>query len=241
MLPEQPDFSRRAQLTEWMDEPCSREQMRACLRDVARVNQWLLAYRPLLTWLDSLDLGRLAEPVRILDVGCGYGDVLRRVEQWARAKGIPVQLMGIDLSADATAIAAEASPMSSAIEWLQADVFAYEPAKRPHLVLSSLFTHHLGNVDVVRFLRWMEERAEMGWFIHDLVRHATPYRLFRLLAWGTRLHPFVQHDGPVSILRAFAPEDWRCLCASAGFAEQDVVIRGYTPGKLCVMRRKPGR
>ena len=41
-----PDFSRRAQLTELMDEPCSREQLRACLRDLARVNRWFMGYRP---------------------------------------------------------------------------------------------------------------------------------------------------------------------------------------------------
>jgi SAM-dependent methyltransferase len=222
-----------------MDEPSSREEMRACLRDIARLNRWLLAYRPVRLWLESLDLQQIAEPVRILDVGCGYGDVLRQIEQWAREKRLAVQLTGIDLNPDTVAIAADASKRDSAIEWLQADVFDYAPEQRPHLVVSSLFTHHLSNACVVRFVQWMEARSVLGWFIGDLVRHPTPYRLFRMLAWGTRLHPFVRHDGPVSILRAFVPEDWRRLCADAGLQEQDVLIRGYTPGKLCVMRRKP--
>jgi 2-polyprenyl-3-methyl-5-hydroxy-6-metoxy-1,4-benzoquinol methylase len=238
----QPDFHRRAQLAERMDEPCTREELRACLRDIARVNRWLLAYRPVLQWLDSLDLARfgteMGEPVRILDVGCGYGDVLRRVERWARDRRIAVELTGIDLNPDATAIAAESSESSSAIRWVAADVFAYATEKPPHLVVSSLFTHHLTDAEVVRFLRWMEGQAEAGWFVSDLVRHPTPYRLFRLLAKGTRLHPFVQYDGPVSIARAFVEEDWRKLCAEAGLSEGDIAIRGYTPGKLCVMRRK---
>jgi hypothetical protein len=71
------------------------------------------------------------------------------------------------------------------------------------------------------------------------VRHPTPFRLFRLLAKATGMHPFVQNDGPVSIRRAFTPEDWRGLCAKAGLEERDVAIRAYTPGRLCVMRRKP--
>lgn len=241
MPPEQPDFSRRAnltELTELMDEPCSRAELRACLHDLARVNRWLLAYRPLLLWLDSLELARIGEPVRILDVGCGYGDVLRRVERWAQERRIDVELTGIDLNPDAVAIAAEASDASSAIQWVAADAFAYAAEKPPHLVVSSLFTHHLADAQVVRFLRWMEGRAEVGWFVGDLVRHPTPHRLFRLLAWGTRLHPFVQHDGPVSIERAFVPEDWRRMAAEAGLRAQDVKIRAYTPGKLCVMRRK---
>lgn len=238
MLPERPDFSRRAELSEWMDGQCSRDELRACLRDLARVNRWLLAYRPLLTWLDSLELKRLGEPLRILDVGCGYGDVLRRIERWAQDRRIDVELTGIDLNSECVAIAAEATGAASAIEWVNADVFAYTTKAPPHLVVTSLFTHHLADRDVVRFLRWAEEQAAVGWFINDLVRHPTPYRLFRLLAWGTRLHPFVRHDGPVSILRAFVPEDWRGLCDAAGLRAQDVTIRGYTPGKLCAMRRK---
>jgi SAM-dependent methyltransferase len=243
MPPEAPDFSRRAQLTELMDELSSRDELRPVLQDLEKLNRWLLAYRPLLQWLESLDLARVGvrsgEPVRILDVGSGYGDTLRRVERWARTRGIRVKLTGLDLNPDAKAIAAEASPASSTIEWMTGDVFAYAPQRPPHLVISSLFTHHLTDEDVARFLRWMEQQALVGWFIGDLVRHRTPYRLFRLLAKATRLDPIVQNDGAVSIRRAFAPEDWRRLCVAAGLDEGAVEIRGYTPGKLCVMRRKP--
>ena len=58
MPPDVLDFSRRAELSELpelMDEPCSREVMRLCLRDLARVNRWFFAYRPTLKWLDSLE------------------------------------------------------------------------------------------------------------------------------------------------------------------------------------------
>jgi SAM-dependent methyltransferase len=235
---EQPDFSRRAQLTEKMDEPCTREELRACLRDIARLNRWFLAVRPLLGWLDALDLARFGEPVRILDVGCGYGDMLRKIERWAKARSIAVELTGIDLNADAVAIAGEATPGSSRIEWAAADVFAYVPQRRPHLVMSSLFTHHLSDGDVVRFVQWMEAQALGGWFVNDLSRNTVPYHLLRLFAKVMRLHPFVQFDGPVSIARAFVPADWQAMCAAAGLHAQDVTIRGSTPARLCVMRSK---
>ena len=242
MLPEGIDFSRRsspAELPEWMDQPCSREEMRACLRDLARVNRWMLAYRPTLDWLDGLHLEGMGGPVRILDVACGYGDTLRRIEQWAEERAIAVELTGLDLNADCVALAAEASGAKSRIQWVAGDVFD-APLQAPvHLVVSSLFTHHLENAEIVRFVRWMEEHAEVGWFVNDLSRAAVPYHLFAWFARLMRLHRFVQHDGPISIARAFQPQDWRELCAQAGLDASACTITSYKPARLCVSRSKP--
>lgn len=232
------DFGRRNDLTELMDEPCSREVMRDCLRDLARVNRWFLGYRPVLDWLSGINSAKRDEPLRIVDVGCGYGDGLRRIEQWARERGVAVELTGIDLNADAIAIAAEASGRDSAICWRTANVFEYEMPGPADLVTSSLFTHHLGDEDVIRFLRWMEENATLGWFVNDLSRAPVPYHLFRWFSKAAGLHAFVQHDGPVSFLRAFVPDDWKRLCSEAGLGWDEFEVVGYKPARLCVSRRK---
>jgi len=235
---ESQDFSRRARLREKMDEPCSREEMRACLEDLARLNRWFLATRPVLAWLGRLDLAGRGRRVTLLDVGCGYGDTLRRIGRWAEARAIPMDLTGIDLNPDAVAIATEASGPASAIRWVACDVFAYKPPAPFDLIVSSLFTHHLDDEELIRFVGWMEARAGFGWCINDLCRAPIPYYLLRAFARVAGLHAFVQHDGPVSIARAFRPQDWRRICAEAGLKERDVIIRAYTPARLCVMRRK---
>ncbi|MGA9060969.1 MAG: methyltransferase domain-containing protein [Terracidiphilus sp.] len=233
------DLRHRAQLTERMDEPCSRDELRACLRDLARLNRWFLAYRPLLHWLNTFVPPPVMRPIRIVDVGCGYGDGLRQIERWARARGLLVELTGLDIKPDAVAIAAEASPAASDIRWIADDVLAWKPDKPVHIVISSLLTHHLTEPDIVHFLQWMERHAALGWFINDLSRAAVPYYLLRVFARLARLHPFVQHDGPVSIARSFVPQDWQRMCAAAGLDERAVSIQPFKPARLCVARRKP--
>jgi 2-polyprenyl-3-methyl-5-hydroxy-6-metoxy-1,4-benzoquinol methylase len=240
MLRSAPDFGERAQLTELMDEPCRRDVLRACLRSLARTNRLVLAHRPTLLWLESMRdaFSQIGGAVRVLDVGCGYGDGLRRVERWAKKRGVDVKLTGLDLNPDTAVIAKEASPPESRIQWVSANVFEFEPEQSPHVVMSSQFTHHLSREQIVRFVAWMEQHATAGWFINDLSRAAVPYYFFKAFAKIAGMHEFVQHDGPVSIARSFVAEDWRAMCADAGLKEPEIEIRPYKPARLCVARRK---
>jgi SAM-dependent methyltransferase len=239
MSPSTPDFTNRAHLTEKMDEPCSRDDLRACLRDISRLNRWFLALSPLLQWLNGFASAELPQPLRILDVGCGYGDGLRRIERWAHARNLAVELTGLDINPHAVAIACEATPPASRIRWVAADVFTFVSKNPIHVIISSQFTHHLSDPQIVRFLQWMERRAVLGWFINDLSRAAVPFHFIRIFARLARLHPFVQYDAPVSIARAFAAADWQTLCAAANLTERDVSIQRFKPARLCIARRKP--
>src|SRR6202167_2799454 len=82
------------EVPELMDGDCSYDDFRDCLRSLEKVNRWLLGYRPTLTWLERLTCG-LREPIQIVDVGSGGGDLLRQIADWARTRGIAVQLTGI--------------------------------------------------------------------------------------------------------------------------------------------------
>jgi SAM-dependent methyltransferase len=232
------DFSRRAELVEMMDQPCSYEDLRACLRDIAQVNRLSFAHRPTLSWLDELIAAHpnTTTPLRIVDVGCGYGDTLRRIEAWATKRGIAVLLTGIDLNPDAIRVAKEATPPIQHIEWIVGDALSDAPTGEIDVIVCSLLTHHLTDPQIIRFLQWMERSASRGWFINDLHRQKVPYHLFRLLARFTNWHPFVKNDGPVSIRRSFVVEDWQSLCAAAGLVMQSASIKEYRPARLCVGR-----
>lgn len=234
------DLSRRAQpseLPEWMDEPCSYEDLRACLRDLEQVNRVVGTYPPTLRWLRQF-ADQKNKTLHIVDVGSGGGDMLRRVETWARKNSVPVKLTGIDLNPYAARVAREFEIKPSEIEWVTGDAFSYEPEAPIDIVISSLFTHHLPDEAIVRFVAWMEHVAVRGWFINDLHRQRMPYYGFSALAGLMRWHRFVRHDGPISIRRSFSHDDWRRYTATAGLHPMDVSIDAVRPGRLCVGRVK---
>ena len=231
------DFSQRAQLTELMDEPCNYAELRDCLRDLVRVNRTVFTYRPTLEWLEQF-AQPAKDPLHVVDVGSGAGDMLRRIERWARDRKIAVRLTGVDRNPYAARAAREFGGSNSAIQWVTCDAYAYRPDAKIDLVISSLFTHHLEDAEIIEFLRWMEHVATQGWFVNDLRRGRVPYYAFTLLANTMRWHRFVRHDGPVSVQRSFSAEDWKCYLAKAGLDQEDAEIYTRWPGRLCVSRVK---
>jgi len=233
------DFSRRAYTPELMDtEDCGYEEFRACLSDLATVNRLTLTHRATLGFLDRLarsDLLPKDRPLRLVDVGSGYGDLLRRVDLWAGRRGIAVALVGIDLNPWSGRSAAEATPPGRPIRWVTGDVFEY--ADEPiDVVVSSQFAHHLDDAALRRFLCWMEEKARIGWLVADLHRHALPYHVFRFWSWAAGWHRFVRNDGPISITRSLSLAEWRATLAAAGLGQLPIEVAWHVPFRVSVSR-----
>ncbi|WP_255483852.1 methyltransferase domain-containing protein [Granulicella sp. 5B5] len=224
-------------MPELMDGDCSYEDFRACLRSLENVNRWLLGYRPTLAWLERLPC-TLREPIHIVDVGCGGGDLLRQIAGWARRREIPVQLTGIDLNPYAVRVAAESTPKEFGIEWVAGNALTYRTEKPVDIVVSSLMAHHLEDGEIIDLLQWMEATAQVGWFINDLERSEWACRAFEWMAGKIGWHRFVRHDGPVSFQRAFRKEDWERLLAAADVPREPVTVEPWRPGRLCVGRWK---
>lgn len=213
-----------------------------CLVDLARVNRLSLGYRPTLDFMRRLLRGgRFPKdrPLAILDVGFGYGDAMREIAAWAERAGAAVTLTGIDRNPWAERAARAATPPGAPIRYRTIDLFDFESEGPVDVVVSALFTHHLDDSELTRFLAWMEGVATVGWFVNDLRRDRLAYHGFQAASWALGMHRFVRHDGPVSFARSFRPEDWRRALADARVPEGAATIERKAPYRLCVSRVKP--
>jgi SAM-dependent methyltransferase len=196
--------------------------------DLATVNTVTMARRPTLDFLARATAGR--KSFRLLDVGFGDGDMLRRIARWAKAKGLDVELVGVDLNPRSEQAA---RAHGGAIRYVTGDYadLAHEPWD---VIVSSLVAHHMSHDQLIAFLRFMEGHASAGWFVNDLHRHGFAHWGFPVLATIARWHPIVRHDGTLSIARSYRPDEWPRLLAEAGITEAKV--RRVFPFRLCVER-----
>ncbi len=226
------DLSVRSLAEEQMDAPdLPPATYDAVLTDLARVNRWTLAARPTLGFLDRL--AKRQDTLRILDVGFGQGDMLRRIAHWAEQKNVSVDLVGIDLNPRSAPSARIATPDAMRIDYRTGD-YADLADEHWDVILSSLVAHHMSRSQLVAFLRFMEAHAQRGWLVNDLHRHRFAYAGYPLLARILRTHRIVREDGTLSIARAYRPEEWLPLLAEAGITEASIMRR--FPFRLCVER-----
>lgn len=222
----------RAIADELMDaDDLDAETYAAVVADLARVNVVTMAARPTMAFLQRAMRGR--KRLKLLDVGYGDGDMLRRIAHWAAKRGIAAELVGIDLNPRSELAATAHTPPGVPITYLTGD-YADHAGAGWDVVISSLVAHHMTEDQLIAFLRFMEREARRGWFINDLERHGFAHWGFPVLATLMRWHPIVKHDGTLSVARSYRPGEWAVLLAKAAI-DQATVTR-YFPFRLCVER-----
>ena len=145
--------------------------------------------------------------IKIIDLGCGHGDILRDVAKFGRKNGYDFQLIGIDANPDAIEYANELSSEYPELSFDAIDIFSNDFQKLDFdVILCTLFAHHFKTNELISFLKPTLENAKLGIVINDLHRHKLAYYLFKLIGLFIK-NRMVREDGLTSILRAFKRKD----------------------------------
>jgi SAM-dependent methyltransferase len=220
--------ARRSAQSEVLDGPVDTAELAKILADLARFNGAMMGHWPVLQWLTRAVRELPAErPLTLLDIGCGYGDLLRAVRRWANKRGCAMKLIGVDLSAQVVEVARNVTAAEDEIEYHAADIFDFAPQAQVDFVTTSLVAHHLSNAMIVRFLCWMETHARKGWVIYDLQRSRIPFHFIALAGMLLRLHPVVIYDGRISVARSLTRAEWWRRIAEAGIPADEIDLRWF--------------
>ena len=200
-------FQQRSLELEHLDKgDYTAEEYEGCIVELQRVNRWLgdvsSLRHSLLREIDKLNLRSFS----VLDVGAGSGELLRVIAGWARKRGRKAQLAGVELNARSTKAIAEQSTNFPEIAAIRGDAFRLPFADNEFdYGMSSLFTHHFKNGDVVAILRELSRVSARGVFVIDLHRHMVAYYFYTTIGRLFLHNRLIREDGALSILRSFTP------------------------------------
>lgn len=187
-------------------------------RELTIINRWLGGIRAIERFLPGT-----RNPL-ILDVAAGACDVSEALLQ-----RIPCRIIVLDRNGRGLALAKKSLPVV-------AD--ALEPPFRDEafdVVMASLFFHHLSDDDCVRALARMWRLARHCVLVNDLHRHQLAYLAIRALSAAFSKSVMVKHDGPLSVRRAFRPQELLDIARRAGVPAR--VYRSF-PYRLVLVAQK---
>jgi 2-polyprenyl-3-methyl-5-hydroxy-6-metoxy-1,4-benzoquinol methylase len=210
-------LARAKHARERIDGPLPPADRHATQIDLDRLNVWFGGY--------ALTLDRVQRAARrlprgrtlvVVDVGGGRGDFAVRVVRWARQAGRPVRVLVCDTDAATLAEARRRTRAYPEISLVCADATALPVGDgAADVVIAALTLHHLDPDAAVACLAEMRAAAPVA-VVNDLLRTRTALTMVWLATRLLWLHPVSRHDGPVSVRRAYSPEELAVLAEKAG-------------------------
>ncbi len=184
-------------------------QLTNALDKIVQINQFLGGNALTLNGVEKLISEVPNEQIiKIIDLGCGNGDMLRTLADYAQKSERNFHLIGVDANAFTVNYAKECSSSYPNIEYLSKDIFELNFQNiNFDIALCTLTLHHFKENDIVWIIKQLERNAKLGIVVNDLHRSKVAYRSFQLIAMAFNLNEMSKKDGLTSILRGFKKEE----------------------------------
>jgi SAM-dependent methyltransferase len=140
----------------------------------------------------------------IADLGCGSGDILKRIHEVCKAANQKVKLVGMDANIHALHYAIKHHFRTEDVALMYADVLNEPENIIPADIYTlNLFLHHFSFEEIQKLLEHLAEKQPKLIVINDLRRSRLAYGLFMLLSKLKRTSHVSLHDGLLSITKGF--------------------------------------
>lgn len=220
-------FKTRSEKLELIDtDDYTTEEYEGCLSELRRINRWLgdesALKKSLLREIEKENLSNFS----VLDIGAGSGEFLIIIAKFARKQSRKSTLCGLEINARSAQAILEESKSFSEIKAVRGDALRLPFSDKSFdYAVCSLFTHHFSDEKIVEILVEMKRVARRKIIVIDLHRHPVAYYFY--ISFGKLfLHNrLIRHDGALSILRSFKPQELQKLAEAANLKETKVLRR----------------
>jgi SAM-dependent methyltransferase len=211
------EFKYRSEKPELLDGPnISKDLLFLNLRELDFINRILGGHAISLNGIKKLVTDK-NKVYHIVDLGCGSGDTMQYIADWAIQKGYRVKLTGVDRNPDVISYMNDYCREYPEISGIVADYRDFLKMGTPvDIVYCSLFCHHLKDDELSELFSYFRQYAKTGFVINDLHRHWMAYFGVKMITSLLNGSVLSKNDGPVSVLRAFKSQELNALLQIAG-------------------------
>lgn len=175
----------------------------------------------------------------IVDLGCGSGDTMQVIADWAIKGGYQVRLTGVDMNPDVINYMNDHCKDYPEISGVASDYRDFlKTGVSIDVIHCSLFCHHLKDDELAELFSFFKCFTKTGFVINDLHRHWLAYYCVYLITHLMNGSALSKNDGPVSVLRAFKLNELHALIRKAEITNYSVgwkwafryLVVGYNHG-----------
>jgi len=199
------DFSNRHREDELMDDrSISTEELKLIYNDINRANSFLGGTKELISAVESIISENSKNRYSLIDIGCGDGEILRKLCLFFRSKNIDVSMIGIDINEKAIVLARASSIEFPEITYLKVDILNENlELSKADIVVTTLTMHHIPEESIPIFLKQLGKMAHIGIVISDLQRSRLAFYLFKFFSAIFIKTKEAKNDGLISIRSGF--------------------------------------
>lgn len=217
-------FSKRSNQKEIMDDLATGGKlMEVTLKELKIINKVLGGNHVTTSSLKQIMNKYPQKSYAIADIGCGGGDMIKVMANWANRKKISCRFTGIDANPNIIKIAKSNLSDIPNITFQTQNVFDESFLKeKVDIVTCTLFTHHFTDKELLLLLSSFRKKAKLGVVINDLHRHPIAYYSIKILTSLFSNSAMVKNDGPLSVLRSFKKSELANILKSSGIPDFEI-------------------
>ncbi|NVO18850.1 MAG: methyltransferase domain-containing protein [Bacteroidetes bacterium] len=140
----------------------------------------------------------------LVDIGCGSGDSLIAIADWARENHYNVHLTGVDIDKKAISCLNHRTEGYPEIIGVNADFQDFlDRTNNIDIVHSSLFCHHFSDEEFFKLFFYLRQHVNIGFIMNDLHRSWLAFICAWTMARIFKVGFKIGNNGPQSVLKGY--------------------------------------
>ena len=196
-------YNNRSHESELLDaDTISKSELWQNLSELDTINRLLGGHIATLKGLKKLMTDN-TKTYLIYDIGCGGGDTLKIISNWAQKNNFKVKLIGLDIKPEAIEYAKLKCQNFNDISFVCDDFNNLKIENNIDIIISSLFCHHIYDKLLSDYIKLIHNIPKIGFVINDLHRHWLAGESIKWLTHVFSKSYLVKNDARLSVNKGF--------------------------------------